>query len=256
MSLTTPSSSQPRAQIASSGPLTSCTTLGAEPSASQAASACSSAASSDGPRSTKAVWSSAAASAMPVSSPVPLPQVPRKMTPVRPVRACASSQVDSSPCATSSIVTSKPPSTSGSALVSVANSRSRSTRNCRLSKSVCTSLRSHACLARSVGPSSSGTARSSSVSRRFCSTEARCSRSFSPTLPLTVSTWSTSASSEPYSRTHFAAVFSPTLGMLGRLSLGSPRSAAKSGYCTGDRPYLDSTSSGVKRVRSETPLRG
>ena len=110
--------------------------------------------------------------------------------------------------------------------------------------------------ARSAGPSSSGTARSSSVSRRFCSTEDRCSRSFSPTLPLTVSTWSTSASSEPYSRTHLAAVFSPTLGMLGRLSLGSPRSAAKSGYCAGVRPYLVSTSSGVNRVMSETPLRG
>ncbi len=98
--------------------------------------------------------------------------------------------------------------------------------------------------ARSPGPSSSGTARSSSVSRRFCSTDDRCSRSFSPTLPLTVSTWSTSASSEPYSRIHLAAVFSPTLGMLGRLSLGSPRSAAKSGYCAGDRPYLASTSAG------------
>src|SRR3712207_8258605 len=44
---------------------------------------------------------------------------------------------------------SKPPSASGSALVSVANSRSRSTRNCRLSKRVCTSLRSHARTARS-----------------------------------------------------------------------------------------------------------
>ena len=29
---------------------------------------------------------------------------------------------------------------------------------------------------------------------------------------------------------HFAAVFSPTPGMDGKLSLGSPRKAAKSGY--------------------------
>ena len=88
------------------------------------------------------------------------------------------------------------------------------------------------------GRGRSGTARSSSVSRRFCITDDRCSRSFSPTLPLTVSTWSTSASREPYSRTHLAAVFSPTLGMLGRLSLGSPRSAAKSGYCAGREAVL------------------
>ena len=51
---------------------------------------------------------------------------------------------------------------------------------------------------------------------------------------------SISARSEPYSRTHFAAVFSPTPGMPGRLSLGSPRSAAKSGYCAGLRPYFAS----------------
>ena len=53
-----------------------------------------------------------------------------------------------------------------------------------------------------------------------------------------------------------AAVFSPTPGMPGRLSLGSPRSAAKSGYCAGESPYFASTSSGVNLVRSLTPLRG
>ena len=98
--------------------------------------------------------------------------------------------------------------------------------------------------------------RTSSVSCRLSTTLARCSRSASPALPFTSSTRSTSASREPYSRTHLAAVFSPTLGMLGRLSLGSPRSAAKSGYCAGVSPYLASTSPGVKRVMSETPLRG
>ena len=66
----------------------------------------------------------------------------------------------------------------------------------------------------------------------------RCSRSLSPALPLTSSTRSTSAASEPNSATHLAAVFSPTPGMPGRLSLGSPRSAAKSGYWAGVSPYF------------------
>ena len=54
---------------------------------------------------------------------------------------------------------------------------------------------------------------------------------------------------------HLAAVFSPTPGMLGRLSLGSPRSAAKSGYWAGVRPYFSSTASGVNRVMSLIPRR-
>ena len=36
----------------------------------------------------------------------------------------------------------------------------------------------------------------------------------------------------------------PTPGMPGRLSLGSPRSAAKSGYCFGVNPYFSTTASG------------
>lgn len=55
---------------------------------------------------------------------------------------------------------------------------------------------------------------------------------------------------------HFAAVFSPTPGMPGRLSEGSPRRAAKSGYWAGVNPYFSNTFSGVKRVSSETPLVG
>ena len=88
------------------------------------------------------------------------------------------------------------------------------------------------------GPASSGTSLVSSVSWRLRSTLPRCSRRLSPARPLTSSTWSTSASSEPNSATHFDAVFSPTPGMPGRLSLGSPRSAAKSGYCAGVQPVL------------------
>ena len=99
----------------------------------------------------------------------------------------------------------------------------------------------------SSGCWSIGTSRSSSVSALLRITCARWRRRASPTLPFTSSTRSTSASSEPYSTIHLAAVFSPTDGILGRLSLGSPRSAAKSGYCAGVSPYLSCTASGVIR---------
>lgn len=75
-------------------------------------------------------------------------------------------------------------------------------------------------------------------------------------MPLTSSARSTSSSNEPNWLIHFAAVFSPTPGMPGRLSDGSPRSAAKSGYCRGVSPYFSSTFAGVKRVSSETPFVG
>ncbi len=101
-----------------------------------------------------------------------------------------------------------------------------------------------------------GTSRTSSVSCRFCTTCARWARSASPALPLTSSTRATSWSRSPNSTIHLVAVFSPTPGMLGRLSLGSPRNAAKSGYCDGVRPYLSCIVAGVNRHMSETPLRG
>jgi hypothetical protein len=75
----------------------------------------------------------------------------------------------------------------------------------------------------------------------------------SPTLPFTSSTWSTSEPTSPYCWMSLVAVFSPEAGMPGRLSLGSPRSAANSGYCAGDRPYFSCTASGVIRRMSETP---
>lgn len=93
------------------------------------------------------------------------------------------------------------------------------------------------------------------MSSRLRITLDRFARSASPTLPLTLSTLSTSACSDPYSAIHLVAVFSPTPGMPGRLSLGSPRSAAKSGYCVGLSPYFSCTASGVNRVSSLTPLR-
>ncbi len=87
-------------------------------------------------------------------------------------------------------------------------------------------------------------------------TDSRWSRKFCPALPLTSSARSTSSANDPNWLIHFAAVFSPTPGMPGRLSDGSPRSAAKSGYWAGVRPYFSTTFSGVYRVSSETPLVG
>ena len=103
--------------------------------------------------------------------------------------------------------------------------------------------------------SASGTSRTSAVICRLRSTSPRCSRSASPALPLTSSTRLTRSSSEPNSLTHLVAVFSPTPGMPGRLSLGSPRMAAKSGYCWGVSPYFSSTAAGVKRDMSVMPRR-
>ena len=76
------------------------------------------------------------------------------------------------------------------------------------------------------GRASIGTSRTNSVSRRFISTCGSASRSASPTLPRTSSTRSTRVVRLPNSRIHFVAVFSPTPGMPGRLSDGSPRRAA------------------------------
>ena len=96
----------------------------------------------------------------------------------------------------------------------------------------------------------------SRVSSAFNSTLDTFARSESPTLPPTLSTLASNAFSDPYSAIHFAAVFSPTPGIEGKLSLGSPRRAAKSGYCAGVKPYFSSTASGVMRARSVTPRFG
>ena len=82
------------------------------------------------------------------------------------------------------------------------------------------------------------------------------SRKDCPTLPPKVSTLERRFFSDPKSTIHFAAVFSPTPGTDGKLSLGSPRSAAKSGYCSGVNPYLVKTASGVIRDISLTPRFG
>ena len=199
---------------------------------------------------------SSIASARPVTTPVPRPQVPRTCSPTR----AGPLQFSSSHCATSPgprtrACTSNPWSASGSTADSVWYSRSRSTRNCKVSNSWWTASRSHCPSCRSRGPTSIATSRESSVRARLRTTSARCSRNAAPAFPETSSTRSTRESSEPNCWIHLAAVFSPTPGMDGRLSLGSPRIAAKSGYCCGDKPYRACTSCGVNRVMSLMPRR-
>ncbi len=75
----------------------------------------------------------------------------RARRPARSRRRARASQPPSSPPARTVIATSKPESSISSSDVSVSNSRSRSTRNSRPSKSVCTSCRSHGRSARSAG---------------------------------------------------------------------------------------------------------
>ena len=118
---------------------------------------------------------SPAASAIPSTSrPAHVPSRPCTASPTRrPSRACASSQARTVPGSSAPPSTSKPSSASGSALVSVANRRSRSTRNSSSSNSRCTASRSHGRATRSSGAASSGTSRISSVSWRLSSTCAR-----------------------------------------------------------------------------------
>ena len=108
-----------------------------------------------------------------------------------------------------------------------------------------------------AGRRSSGTSRTSSVSRRLRRHAARCVAQRSAGLALDlVDPVDQRRRAMPNSRIHLAAVFSPTPGMWAGCRDGSPRSAAKSGYCPGVRPYFSSTAAGVMRAMSETPLRG
>ena len=62
--------------------------------------------------------------------------------------------------------------------------------------------------------------------------------------------------SEPNWFSHLAAVFGPTPGTPGRLSLCSPTSAARSGYIRGPTPYFSSIAAGSIRAISDTPRFG
>ncbi len=255
MSEVTPASGQPRPSRSCIASLASCSALGCRGSASQEASAFS----SSGSRSVVSMYRpspSAATMATAVASLSKARWLPTTASPNRRPSPCSASQPPSVPGCSASPRTSKPSSTSGSAEASVSKSRSRRTRNSRSSNSRWIWSRFHGCIRSVSGVCASGTSLTRSVSSRLSTTLDRLARSASPTLPLTLSTLSTRACSEPYSAIHLVAVFSPTPGMPGRLSLGSPRSAAKSGYWDGVSPYFSTTASGVNRVSSLTPLRG
>ena len=97
------------------------------------------------------------------------------------------------------------------------------------------------CTSRSATETGSSTSRSRRLRLRLRRTSSRCSRRLLPTTPVTLSAFSSRASSEPNWPSHLTAVFSPTFGTPGRLSLVSPTSAAMSGYCSGGTPYRSRT---------------
>ena len=81
-----------------------------------------------------------------------------------------------------------------------------------------------------------GTSRRRTISSWFDRTVASCSASDAFSFGVCLSRLAKMPSSPPYVVISLAAVFSPTPGTPGRLSLGSPRSAAYSGYCVGVTP--------------------
>jgi hypothetical protein len=77
--------------------------------------------------------------------------------------------------------------------------------------------------------------------RRASGSVGRPARRFSPALPGSAGADATSASSEPCSASHFAAVFGPTPLMPGMLSEVSPIRARYSTICAGATPNFSFT---------------
>ena len=96
--------------------------------------------------------------------------------------------------------------------------------------------RSHAPRVRWVTSTSSGTSRTSGMMRALERASSSFSARFSRSLGVCSSRWAKMPSRSPYLVSSLAAVFSPTPGMPGRLSDGSPRSEASSTYCDGGTP--------------------
>ena len=84
--------------------------------------------------------------------------------------------------------------------------------------------------------SSTGASRRRIITSWFLRIRSSCSASDVRSFGVCSSTWAKIPSSPPYVLISLAAVFSPTPGTPGRLSLGSPRRAAYSGYCAGVTP--------------------
>ena len=106
----------------------------------------------------------------------------------------------------------------------------------------------------------SGRSRSSTswLSRRLRSTPSRCSRRFSPALPLISSTWATTPARSPYCASHFAAVFGPD-ARARRAGCRRTRRRARRGRCSARaaRGTSRSTAAGSIRARPRRrPARG
>jgi hypothetical protein len=113
-------------------------------------------------------------------------------------------------------------------------SRSANVRNSRKSNNRCIS--SGFGDITSDSGSSTGASWRRTISWWFLRTRSSLAASDSRSFGVCSSTWAKMPSSPPYLAISLAAVFSPTPGTPGRLSLGSPRIAAYSGYCAGVTP--------------------
>ncbi len=112
--------------------------------------------------------------------------------------------------------------------------RSANVRNSRKSKSRLTSVGLGSIF--SDSGSSIGASRRRIITAWFLRTRSSCSASEARSFGVSSSRCMKIPSSPPYVEISLAAVFSPTPGTPGRLSLGSPRSAAYSGYWAGVTP--------------------
>ena len=83
---------------------------------------------------------------------------------------------------------------------------------------------------------------------RAVGSQSSAPRRFSPATPLMAPALATSASSEPYSMSHLAAVLGPTLGTPGTLSTASPTRVWKSTISAGGTPNSAVTPATSRRL--------
>jgi hypothetical protein len=103
--------------------------------------------------------------------------------------------------------------------------------------------RSAAVIARSAGATGSSQSVFTVRSLRPCGSQSSDARRLSPTTPPISPACAMTLSSVPYSASHFAAVFGPTLGTPGTLSTASPVSARRSSTWSGRTPNFATTPS-------------
>ncbi|MCW0423687.1 hypothetical protein NB713_001630 [Xanthomonas sacchari] len=91
------------------------------------------------------------------------------------------------------------------------------------------------------GPPGSATSVLMVTSSRFSGSRCSAARRLSPILPLMLSAWAITPSSEPYSASHLAAVLGPHFSTPGTLSMASPISASRSTIWCGQTPNFSIT---------------